>query len=344
MHHTTIRYVDEHGASITTDQQNRIIKIPFKLGVPGYRLKGIQYSRQRHVLIGKYVPKENPLKLVKKAKYIGVTFQPTTVPIENGTQKDPFILSRTYDGAQSGRDTLRILISNSYNKYQVLSANYPAVSVRDPSIMKDGSTYYIIYTRGLLSTTDFEHWKQEKWPAIPGNDYAQDWAPEFVKAKDGKCYVVMSVCQKGDTKHHLAITTFDKGKIGKNWTPLTGNFPDNVIDPNIQYANGKYYLFCKNENVRKLVMGSSDNIDGPYQMTAINTGSNNFESLEGPEAMIQHSNIKLLFDTYDMGKDGAAIFHGWHYIERKNNHSEWSKMRKIQGPIVARHGQMILNK
>lgn len=196
VHRTTIRYVDKYGASITPDRQARIASTPFKLNVSGYRFKSVYYSRQQHLLISRYVPAKDPLAMVKHAKYIGVTFQPTTVPIANDTQKDPFILSRNYHGVQSGRDTLRILIGDSYNKYQVLSANYPAISVRDPSIMKNGKTYYIIYTRGLISTTDFMHWRQIGWPAIPGNDYSQDWAPEFVKTNNGKLYVVMSVCKK----------------------------------------------------------------------------------------------------------------------------------------------------
>lgn len=344
IHRTTIRYVDKYGASITPDRQARIASMPFKLNVSGYHFKSVYYSRQQHLFISRYVPAKDPLAMVKHAKYIGVTFQPTTVPIESGTQKDPFILSRNYHGTQSGRDTLRILIGNSYNKYQVLSANYPAISVRDPSIMKDGKTYYIIYTRGLISTTDFTHWKQIKWPAIPGNDYAQDWAPEFVKAKDGKIYVVMSVCKKEMTKHYLAITTFNNGKIGRTWTRLTGNIPTNAIDPDIQYANGQYYLFCKNERIRKLVMGTSDKITGPYKVTQVKFDSSKFGSIEGPEALIENNQIKISFDTYNTEKDGTTIFHGLHYVEKNINGGNWSKMRKINSPIVTRHGQIILNK
>lgn len=343
IHQTTIRYVDKYGASITPDQQTKIAGIPFKLKISGYQLKGIHYNRQQHLFISQYSPKDDPLRVVKKAKYIGVTFQPTTVPIEHGTQKDPFILSRNYSGSQSGRDTLRILVGDSYNKYHVLSANYPAISVRDPSIMKAGETYYILYTRGLISTTDFTNWKQIKWPAIPGNDYSQDWAPEFVKAKGGKTYIVMSVCKKGITNHYLALTTFKNGKIGKRWTRLTGNLPANAIDPDIQYASGKYYLFCKNEQVRKLVIGTSNEVTGPYKVTQIKFDSSKYGSIEGPEALIENNQIKLAFDTYDTKKDGTAIFYGLHYIKKNINGGNWSPMEKIISPIVTRHGQFILN-
>lgn len=343
-HQTTIRYLDKYNASIATDRSTRLIKVPFVLQLSGYKLKSVTYSHSQHMFVSHYIPKENPLVAVKKAKYLGVTFQPTTVPIVNKSQMDPFILSRNYTGNNTGRDTLRILVGNSYNKYQVLSANYPAVSVRDPSIMKRGSRYYIIYTRGLLSTTDFNHWKKINWPPIPGYDYLQDWAPEFVEGPNNRIYIVMSICKKDAANHHLAVTTFSNGKIGKRWTKLTGNLPSNVIDPNIQYYKGKYYLFCKNEKIRKLVMGVSDQLNGPYKMSKIEFNSSKYGSIEGPEALVNKGKIKLAFDTYNTRKDGTTVFYGLHYVTRNSKNGKWSKIKEIYCPIVTRHGQFILNK
>lgn len=132
----------------------------------------------------------------------------------------------------------------------------------------------------------------------------------------------MSIRKKGKFKHHLALTTFKNEKIGKRWTSLTGNLPANTIGPDIQYINGKYYLFCKNEQVRKLVMGTANKITGPYKVTQ----------------------IKLAFDTYNTQKDGITVFHGLHYVKRNINSNNWSRMQQIKGPIVTRHGQIILNK
>lgn len=81
IHRTTIRYVDRYGASIIPDQQARIASLPAKLSTSGYHIKKFYYNRHQHMFVGQYEPKDNPLKMVKKAKYIGVTFQPTTVPI-----------------------------------------------------------------------------------------------------------------------------------------------------------------------------------------------------------------------------------------------------------------------
>lgn len=344
MHNTTLRYVDKHEASIKPDHLVRLAGLPFNLKIRGYSLSGISYNKEDHLFIAKYKVNKPPLDVVRKAKYICVTFQPTTVPIVNKTQLDPYNLSRNYYGKQSGRDTLRILVGDSYNHYQVLSANYPAISIRDPSMTKIKDKYYIIYTRGLVETSDFEHWHQIKWPAIKTYDYLQDWAPEFVTAKGSKIYVVMSACKKGDNYHHLIISSFKNGHVNSKWKRLTGNIPQNVIDPDIQYANGQYYLFCKNENTRKLMMGVSQNVDGPYKMEKIKLSSSKFSSVEGPQALIKGNKIRLAFDTYNFNKAGTAKFYGLHYVEGNlKRKDKWSKVKKIDSPIIIRHGQLILN-
>ncbi|WP_283576497.1 family 43 glycosylhydrolase [Limosilactobacillus oris] len=341
MHKTTLRFITANGASIRTDQATRLAKVPFRLYIQGYKLRKIQYDRRSHVLLAKYAVAKDPLHQVQQAKYIGVTFQPTTVPIVKGGQQDPFILSRSYDNGQaSGRDTLRILLGNQYGTFKVLSANYPAVNVRDPSIMKQGQTYYVIYTRGVLSTTNFKSWKQYRWPAIPEFEFSQDWAPEFVSGPNRERFVVMSAKRKEGNSHQLYVTSFSKGKVGTDWKSITGNLPANVIDPDIQYANGRYYLVCKNENTRRLLLGSSKNLTGPYHMQKLHLDGLKYESVEGPEMLIHNGKIKLMFDTYN---NNPATFYGLHYTEGNIDGNRWSKVKKIQSPIVTRHGQIIMN-
>lgn len=345
MHKINLRFVDQNGASIRTDKITRLVKVPFLLHVQGYRLVGGGYKRTDHLLMARYKVVGKPLQQVEKAKYLGVTFQPTTVPVINNSQEDPFILSRQYDnGQKSGRDTLRILTGDQYGNFKVLSANYPAVSVRDPSIVKQGNTYYIIYTRGLLSTKDFKNWKQHVWPPVSGFKYSQDWAPEFVQGPNRKCFVTMSMQKEGEPHHKLMVTSFHNGKIGTKWWQISGNLPANTIDPDIQYSNGRYYLVCKNEDTRKLVLGSSSNLTGPYQMKEVHLKSFKYDAVEGPEMLINNGTIRLAFDTYDVQANGVAVFHGLYYTERSINGDKWSRVKKIKSPILTRHGQIILNK
>ena len=343
----TLRYVDSNKASIAPDRSVRI-KAPVTLHQSGYRFQGISYHPRQHMVQVAYSPTTNPLAQVKKTKYIGVTFQPTVVPIINRSQTDPFNLSRRYDGTQTGRDTLRILVGNSATNMKVVSANYPAVNVRDPSIMKQGKRYYIIYTRGLMYTTDFNHWHQVKWPTEKQFTPSMDWAPEFVKDQAGHTKIIMSVCETGSSRHQLVMVSFKHGHVQQDWTKVSGNLPYNTIDPNLQYADGKYWLCCKNEQTRQLVIGSADNLTGPYQMQNIEISNPQHFSLEGPEALINHGHVQVFFDTYTLPKNGAATFHGLHYVERNLNDSsaKWSKMKTVHtNPfIVFRHGQIINNR
>lgn len=205
-----IRSVDENGASISFDNNTRLFYLLSASHQKGYRLKKFQIYSSENMIIETFVPKKPPLSVIKKAKYVGVTFQPTVVPYSSKSQKDPFILSRNYDSNTSARDTLRILEGNKFNDCHILSANYPAISVRDPSIVKIGNKYFIIYTRGLLCTKDFNHWKKLPWHKDKEFNYSQDWAPEFVN----KQYVVMSKIRTDYYNHQLYVITFKNGVVG----------------------------------------------------------------------------------------------------------------------------------
>lgn len=347
LRHVTVRYVDQDNASIAPDLSTRFLEASVSLKQSGYHLKRMQYHHDRRLLIVTYRSGKNVLAQVKKAKYVGVTFQPTIVPITNHSQTDPFNLSRSYNGNDSGRDTLRILVGDSFDNMKVLNANYPAVNVRDPSIMKQGKRYYIIYTRGLMYTKDFNHWHQVSWPTDKRFIASMDWAPEFVRDHQGNTEVIMSVCDRGSSRHQLAIASFKDGHVQSNWTKLTGNLPENTIDPNLQYAHGKYWLCCKNEKTRQLVIGTANKISGPYQMSKINIKNPQGYSLEGPEALINRKHIRIFFDTYKLPKNSAPAFYGLHYVEYnlKGNKNSWSGMKPVQTTpsIIFRHGQIVEN-
>lgn len=347
MHHTTIRSVDKYGASIAPDQSIRLIKVPIKLtDHHGYHLKKLSYSKDQHKIIATYQPAKSALSQIKRSKYVGVTFQPTTVPIVNRQQTDPFILNRKYQGSNSARDTLRILAGNSYNNLTEVAANYPAVNVRDPSIVRINNRYYIIYTRGLMYTSDFEHWHQISWPKIRGYQFAQDWGPEFVKGPTSKYYVIMSACADNESKHRLIITSFSKnGEIGTHWFPISGNLPNNCIDPSMQYVNNKYYLVCKNEASKTIYYGNSNSLYGPFKMRKLDIkGKNDHLYIEGPEILLDRHKEYVMFDTYNIDSSGLGNFHGLHYVERGKDTRAWSYVKKINSSSVLRHGQIIMNR
>ena len=341
MHWTTFRYLDQNGASIVPDQSTRLAHILRTSHQDGYRLKKVAYHHSQHMIVGTYVPRRDPRKVIHNAKYIGVTFQPTTVPIQHDGQADPAILERHYNRPTSGRDTLRLIVGDRFNRYRVVSANYPALSVRDPSIMRQGKRYFIIYTRGLLSTTDFSHWQEIKWPADHGFSYSQDWAPEFVGGSKGRTWVVMSKAHDSYLHHQLYLTAFIHHRVGRQWTRLQGNFPENVIDPHIQYYHGKYYLFCKDERRQQLMMGTAPTATGTYQMHHLDLGPG---YKEGVEALVSGNQIWLYFDTMEQTATSGVVYHGLHYATSDLAGRHWSTVRPLQSPIILRHGEIIKNK
>lgn len=344
LHTTTIRYLDENGASIQPDKEVMVWELPFCTKVDGYYKVGdISYKSKKHLFEASYKPKNNPLRTVNNAKYLGVTFQPTTVPITHKTQKDPYNLNRSYSGTQTARDTLRILVGTSPNSFKILPANYPAENVRDPSLTKIDNRYYIIYTRGLMYTEDFNHWKKLTWPHDNEFKYNQEWAPEFATDSKGNKYVVMSAVPLKKDDHKLFITSFQNGRIAQNWQEITGNLPKNVIDPSIYYYNGRYYLFCKNENNKNLVMGISSTINGPYTVHQIKLSVKKFDAVEGPEAIIRDNKIILYFDTYNITKDGNGIFYGVHYSKSSLRGQKWSDIRIVKSSTLIRHGYFFIN-
>lgn len=68
--------------------------------------------------------------------------------------------------------------------------------------------YFIIYTRGLLATKDFEHWRTIPWHKDSRFISSQEWAPEFVTAKNGKKFVVMSAVNRGGSAEPSPVSAY----------------------------------------------------------------------------------------------------------------------------------------
>lgn len=334
----TVRYVDENGASINFDKRIRAFKLVSVSHYYGYKFTNIKLVPSKSLVIEQFSPKRQPLSIVKRSKYIGVTFQPTIDQYSKNAQKDPFILSRKYNGDNSGRDTLRVLVGNKFDDCRILSANYPAISIRDPSITKIGHKYFIIYTRGLITTEEFNHWKKIPWPKDKDFNYNQDWAPEFVNTK----HVIMSKTHSDYYHHQLYLTTFQNATVGRKWDKLIGDFPQNVIDPHLQKVNRTYYLFFKDETKQKIMMGTSKNVLGPYKTKYLNIKSP-FYGVEGPEALYEHGRWLLYFDTINISKNHETIYHGLFYTTSKSLNS-WSKLKRLNHQQVLRHGELISNR
>ena len=153
------------------------------------------------------------------------------------------------------------------------------VSVHDPSIVKEGSTYYIFGSHmASASSTDLMHWTQiSTGPATPNPlirnqnpraefaaalAYAQTdtfWAPDVIKLGDGKFYFYYCMCKGTEPLSVLGQAVADaiigpyadvaallrSGKPDSN--PAVGtynaNIHPNAVDPSVFYdKDGKLWM------------------------------------------------------------------------------------------------------
>ncbi|OIR08242.1 extracellular endo-alpha-(1-_5)-L-arabinanase 2 precursor [mine drainage metagenome] len=159
------------------------------------------------------------------------------------------------------------------------SPTFSNVSVHDPSVVRDGSTYYVFGSHmASASTADLMHWTQiTTAPTYPNSlirnqdpqtefadalAWAQTttfWGPDVIKLGDGKYYYYYCACQGSSPLSALGLAKADAVtgpyanvgillKSGMSGISPTGSVYDvnvnpNVVDPSVFYdADGKLWM------------------------------------------------------------------------------------------------------
>ncbi|KRN30223.1 hypothetical protein QS460_09090 [Liquorilactobacillus mali] len=349
----TVNFVDENGTKLLV-KPKKYYGVPYTLlssgqlekKVPGYKpTKSFIFFHTKNQKITLKFTSRNYKKEIdsfNKAKYVAATFQPMTVTAKNGFQSDPYNTARTYNGNKTGKDSLRLIYSEDGINWKKLHVSYPRLNVRDPSIIKIDNYWYIVYTKGIVRTKDFKQWEKIKWPhsKIFVNHF--EWAPEFFKDAKGKYHIIMAGKSTTTGNFHLYVSDFNQktGRILNNWQGITGNnLPNNMIDGNLTYHNGKYVLFYKNEDVttNKLTRATSDNYLGPYKSETLNVNLKGYDGAEGLEAIFSGNTTRLYVDTYKFNKKGQTIYNGIHYTKETGQGNTWTELKPIKAPFIVRH-------
>lgn len=153
------------------------------------------------------------------------------------------------------------------------------VTVHDPSVVRDGSTYYVFGSHmASASTTDLMHWTQiTTGPTYPNSlirnqnpqtEFAEAlawaqtntfWAPDVIKLGDGKYYFYYCCCQGSSPLSALGQAVADSitgpyanvgiflksGMTGTSpaGVPYNVNIHPNVVDPSVFFdATGKLWM------------------------------------------------------------------------------------------------------
>lgn len=310
----TVHFVDQNGTLLKVKNKTyhskpylMLSRTKLEKAVPGYTpvKKFIFFQRTDQKITVKFKPAnlKREVNNFENAKFVAATFQPMTASVHHGWQTDPYNTARTYTGSKTGKDSLRLIYSNDGIKWKKMNISYPRLDVRDPSIAKIRGYWYIVYTKGLVRTSNFKKWKQVSWPHAKMFVQHYEWAPEFFKDQTGHYHIIMAGNSVKTHRFQLYVSDFNEktGRIKNNWRILKGiNFPGNMIDGNLTYYHGRYVLFYKNEDVakNKLTVAVAKNYLGPYKAKTLNIDLSQYTSAEGVEAVFEKNKIRLYMDPY----------------------------------------------
>lgn len=254
-------------------------------------------------------------------------------------------------------DNRNFTVLNSGNP--VIKQSKGALNCRDPYIFlgQDG-WFYVIATdmdsNGgnswwgnsnsfvLWRSKDLINWQDEtiiNMSSVLGINVARAWAPQVIWDNNkGEYMIYFGLAENegngqyanytaGNNTHMYYVHTsdlLDQSKYSTTAYPLvesayTESSKDS-IDGDITYADGKYYLFYKDEGSGTICVATSDFVTGPYNSTKTVLEDNSVSSLEGCQVyqdndgnyifMADWYNNNGNFVVYNLGRSLADVFAG----------------------------------
>ncbi|KAI6087361.1 glycoside hydrolase family 43 protein [Hypoxylon rubiginosum] len=213
-----------------------------------------------------------------------------------------------------------------------MNAYKPSKSLlRDPSIIKDGDTYYIAHTTGwdgddfaVIKSKDLKNWENVATVKTGVKDTEKTWAPEWFKdPKDGQVYIYVSIKTKQEEFAPYIFTA--KGGLtsfGAGEKLDVYNYGSGVGQPHIDMfivhkADDKetpYHAFMKNEKEKHIEHLTSKSAKGTWNYVQTNNALG-FGNREGPAV------TKLPDDKWIMWMDN---YHGNYLYSTSDDLSKWS--------------------
>ncbi|KAI2616675.1 glycosyl hydrolase [Hypomontagnella submonticulosa] len=221
--------------------------------------------------------------------------------------------------------------------------------IRDPSIIKDGDTYYVVHTTGwsndwfaVIKSKDLKNWEHVTDVHTGVTDTEATWAPEWFKdPKDGVVYVIVSVKTKKDPFAPYIFTTNNGlGNFGKAEKLDVYNYGNGVGQPHIDMfivhkpddKDTPYHAFMKNEDEKHIEHLTSKSVKGTWKYVQTNDDLG-FGKREGPAL------TKLPDGKWIMWMDN---YHGNFLYSTSDDLMHWSKSTDMPSHNkYFRHGTVI---
>lgn len=256
--------------------------------------------------------------------------------------------------------------SSSDGKSFTLGASSPVytpvstgTSLRDPSMMKIGSTYFVAYTANnglnknfeIASSTDLLHWTlvaTVDCSTVPSA--YQTWAPELIQDTNGDIYAFFTNVTNGGPVPSIwrvkaidttGLTTWG-APVAMSWTTLP-NWP---IDATFQYTNGQWYCFYANNNTMFVERATSPTLTGTFTVDKTGDWAGWGYGREAPQ-LVQVSSTKwrIYIDRFS-GTSPNWVYAGYAYSE-SSDLTTWTALTTVATdpgfPIgqLMRHGAFL---
>jgi hypothetical protein len=246
----------------------------------------------------------------------------------------------TFKGDAAADQELWVYTSSNATSFSTLAdTNFrgPTGALRDPSIIKSGSTYYIAYTVqswttqsthfNIARSTDLRNWTHVASVPAGVSGTAYTWAPEFY-VEGGTIRVVVSL---GTSDHQFTPHVYTAQNSGlTSWSgPTRLGIPANRIDTYIVKRGSTYHAFVKNETSKWIERWTSTNLT-----TWTNQGNLWQQYHEGPSVVQQaDGTYRAYIDRYPSGGMWTST---------SSDLTSWSGLSQV-GCAGCRHGTVILD-
>lgn len=212
---------------------------------------------------------------------------------------------------------------------------------RDTDIAYINGEFWTCTGTNVNHTSDFENFTQISCPNMGLKNL---WASEFFQDNDGQWWLIycgsVSDVDYSQFKLYASKIYPENHQIDDTRMDITLNASGGYIDPNINYTNGKYYLWCSKTNTptQELHLFTSDSILGPYDEVQTNimnlVNETGYTWDEAPEMLQVDGKYYLYSDPRNKGESESDRNI---YRCESTDLMNWSNMQRCNADVTMRH-------
>lgn len=256
-----------------------------------------------------YIKEGEKFQLIKLTSGAWVDF----ATITDSISKSDLLIVSAFSNTESALDLYLSADGKNFNKLNKEPLYRPVSGVlRDPSIIKRGDYYYIVYSAvpsdanfntskyEVIKSRNLKDWElvgEFDWLSFHGSFSQGVWAPEWFVDDDDKVYVIVAfdfityIIEHTGNELETAGTPINLSPAGINGS--------NYIDGTIIKEDGDYVMFIKNEDTKFIERFQSNSLLSGYTKTGTGDWAGWGASVEGPCIIrLSDNSVRIYLDAY----------------------------------------------